>query len=101
MSFYHKEPKKLNEKLSCARKTTSLSNIRKNGGVPLYSHAHAFPEQFMKSNIADVVTTPKGARNQELYNFMESMFNAKNLDEKRPASYDGCTITMQVFSVGY
>ena len=69
MSFYHKEPKKLNEKLSCARNPRSISNFRKNGGVPLYSHAHSFPEQFLKRQAGDVVTTPMGTRNKELYNY--------------------------------
>jgi hypothetical protein len=55
----------------------------------------------VKRAIQDVVTTPMGSRNQELYDFMESMFNSKNLEEKRTASYDGCTIPMQVFSDGY
>ena len=89
MSFYHKEPNNLNKELLCPRKTNTLSNIRKNGGVHLYSHAHSFPSFFVKRTIQDVVTTPMGSRNLELYHFMESMFNSKNLEEKRPASYDG------------
>ena len=101
MSFYYKEPTNLNEEILCPRKTNTLSSMRKTGGVPLYSHAHSFPKYFVQSTIQDVVTTPMGLRNLELYHFMESMFDSKNLEEKRPASYDGCTITMQVFRVGY
>ena len=74
----------MNKELLCPRKTNTLSNIRGNGGVPFYSHAHAFPNNFVKRSVQDVVATPMGSKNQELYDFMESMFNLKNLEEKIP-----------------